>query len=230
MKSFFFIILILLGLTPMVRSQTRNNNDGLYRQGETTVPPFYAGRPLPSAGNLARVVAIPNIFQAGRRVGGSGLTFQWVKDGNPIQSASGKGKDVLEYTVDRGGAPSVVAVKIVNDKGDLLAENRATITATRPKIVLLTPKNLTTETTIFAEPFFFSPTELANRRVSFTWRINGENVGNQQENSQIFTISPPEEGSGEVKLSVIARSQVNPAQQTATAEATLSFGLSNSNF
>lgn len=215
----------------MAGAQTPSSNSvDLIWEGETSVPPFYAGRPLPTAGNLARVVAVPHIFQGGRRVGASGLTFQWVKDGNPIQSASGKGKEVLEYTVDRGGAPSVVSLEILNDRKDRLAENRITITPARPKIVLQVPQLLTTETTIFAQLFFFSPIELANRRVSFNWRINGENVGTQQENSQLFTVAPPEQGSGEVKLSVTARSEFNPTQQTATAEATLGFGLGNSNF
>ena len=158
---------------------TANTVDLLW-EGETYVPTFYAGRPLPTAGNLVRVVAMPMVTQNGQRLRVERLIFQWVKDFNPIQSASGLGKNVLEYRADQGGGSSIVNVAVLTTQGERLAEDRVIITPTKPKVVLYRETPLTnpsrarglagvtpigsTETTLVAEPFFFSPLDLAKRR------------------------------------------------------------------
>ncbi len=227
-----------------VHGATTNTVDLLW-EGETSAPVFYAGRPLPTAGNLVRVVAIPNVTQNGQRLVSSQLIFRWVKDRNPIQSASGRGKDVLEYRADQDGASSIVNVEVLNGQSERLAESRVTIPTTPPKIVLFAPRQLTNptrarsltglipigtaETTLFAEAFGFSPLELATRRVTFDWRVDGTSAPAQREDPRFFTVVAPSQGSGEVKLSVTARSEVQ-LLQTANRVITLGFGLSEFNF
>lgn len=249
MKNLFTFIFSLIFASAMVattvHSATINTVDLLW-EGETSAPVFYAGRPLPTAGNLVRVVAIPNVTQGGRQLLPNQLTFRWVKDRNPIQSASGQGKDVLEYRADQDGVSSIVNVEVLNDQGERLAESRVTIPTTPPKIILSVPRQLTnptrqrsltglipigtTETTLFAEAFGFSPLELANHQVTFDWRVDGTSAPAQREDPRFFTVVAPSQGSGEVKLSVTARGESNPAQQIANRTITLGFGLSEFNF
>ena len=248
MKNLFALIFSLIFASTMmattIPSATANTVDLLW-EGETSAPVFYAGRPLPSAGNLVRVVAIPDVTQGGRRLVSNQLTFRWVKDRNPIQSASGQGKDVLEYRADQDGASSLVSVQVLNGQGERLAESRVTIPTTEPKLILSVPRPLTNptrvrrltglipigtaETTLFAEPFGFSLLDLANRRVTFNWRVDGASAPAQREDQRFFTVVAPGQGSGEVKLSVTARSDAQPLQ-TATRVVTLGFGLSEFNF
>lgn len=225
----------------VVYGATANTVDLLW-EGETYTPAFYAGRPLPAAGNLVRVVAIPNVIQGGQRLLSNQLVFNWIKDRNPIQSASGRGKDALEYRADQDGGSSIITVEVLN-QDNRLAESRAVITTTKPKLALYRAAPLTnpsraralagvtpigsTETTLLAEPFFFSPLDLTNRHVAFDWRINGERT-TPRENSQLFTVAAPQ-GRGEVKLSVTARNEAS-LFQTARREITLGFGLQEFNF
>src|SRR3989344_1532512 len=130
MKTFLTLIFIVsLSLGIITNAQTiPSNTVDLIWEGETYVPTLYAGRPLPTPGNLVRVVAIPNVVISGQRLRADQLIFTWVKDFNPIQSASGQGKDVLEYRADSGGAPSIVSVEVSIPAGEPLTETRITIT------------------------------------------------------------------------------------------------------
>ncbi|MFH1170345.1 MAG: hypothetical protein V1704_02200 [Candidatus Vogelbacteria bacterium] len=241
----FLIFILTFSLIGTAHGAAANTVDLIW-EGETSAPVFYAGRPLPTAGNLVRVVAIPTVSQNGRQLVSSQLTFRWVKDRNPIQSASGRGKDVLEYRADRDGVSSIISVEVLNNQGESLTEARVTIPTTSPKIVLFTPRQLTNptrargltglipigpaETTLFAEAFGFSPLELADRRVTFNWRVAGASAPAQREDPRFFTVVAPNQGEGKVELSVTARGESNPAQQIANQTITLGFGLSEFNF
>ncbi|MEK7622187.1 MAG: hypothetical protein AAB415_03330 [Patescibacteria group bacterium] len=268
MKKLFVLILSFIYITAAtgaIAQSAPGNSVDLLWEGETSAPPFYAGRPLPSAGNLVRVVAMPNVIQGGHRLTSSQLIFNWVKDRNPIQSASGRSKDILEYRADPSGAASIISVEILTERNERLTEARVTIPATKPKLILYRVEPLTSparvraligvtpigsaETTLLAQPFGFSSLDLANRRVTFDWLVNGERITALREDQRFFTVAAPaspslsgnrgepSQGSGsprsgeagEVKLSVTARSDASPLQ-TATRAATLGFGLSEFNF
>lgn len=249
MKTFLINFIFVLGFVftaPSAAYGATANAVDLIWEGETSAPAFYAGRPLPTAGNLVRVVAVPNVSQNGRQLVSNQLVFRWVKDRNPIQSASGQGKDVLEYRADQDGASSIISVEVLNEQGERLAESRVTIPTTPPKIILSVPRQLTnptrtrsltglipigtTETTLFAQAFGFSPLELANHQVTFDWRVDGTSAPAPREDPRFFTVVAPSQGEGKVKLSVTARGESNPTQQIANRTITLGFGLSEFNF
>lgn len=243
MKTLLILVFIfgLAAITSIARGATVNTVDLLW-EGETYVPTFYAGRPLPSPGNLVRVVAIPNVIEGGRRLTVNQLVFQWIKDSNPIQSASGLGKNVLEYRADPHGAASTVKVEVLTAQGERVAETRVSIAPTEPKLALYRAEPLANPgrrrslagitpvdpigTTLIAEPFFFSPSDLANRRIIFDWRVNDERTAGQDGDSRFFTVAAPEQGSGEVKLSVAARRE-DSLIPTAGRTIILGFGLQN---
>ncbi|HEY4476722.1 MAG TPA: hypothetical protein VJB69_01975 [Candidatus Paceibacterota bacterium] len=248
MKTFLTLIFIfgLVATAPSAAHSATANTVDLLWEGKTYVPTLYAGRPLPTPGNLVRVVAIPNVVISGQRLRADQLIFTWVKDFNPIQSASGQGKDVLEYRADSGGAPSIVSVEVSIPAGEPLTETRITITPAKTKLVLSSVSPLTNpnraraltdiislspaETTLIAQPFFFSPLDLTNRQIIFDWRVNGERAPTQREDGRFFTLAANDRaGSGEIKLSVTARKESVPLQ-TASRAVTLGFGLQNFTF
>ena len=134
MKTIFIIIFIFIFSVNYAHGATDNAVDLIW-EGETYTPAFYAGRPLPSAGNLVRVAALPYAVKNGRRLSSNQLIFNWIKDQNPIQSASGRGKDVLEYRAETNGAPSVVRVEVSTVSGERLAEARVPIPTIKPKLI-----------------------------------------------------------------------------------------------
>jgi len=236
---------LLITVSNFVDAQTTGNTVDLLWEGETYTPTFYAGRSLPSAGSLVRVVAMPNVIQNGQRLSSSQLVFKWVKDQNPIQSASGQGKDILEYRADQGGASSIINVEILTKSGETLAKSRAMIPPSVPKLVLyrMTPtvnptrtRALTgivpinsSETTLIAEPFFFSTLDLANNRVFFDWQINGTRVGAQRENPRLFTVVAINQSNGKAKLTVTAQNEATPFKVMSQI-ITLGFGTQEFNF
>src|SRR3989344_7084464 len=212
MKIFLTFIFSIIFTTSIAYSASVNTVDLIW-EGKTYTPAFYAGRPRPTAGNLVRVVAVPSVAQAGKSLAVNQLVFRWVKDFNPIQSASGQGKNVLEYRADPAGAPSAISVEVSTSQGDKLAEARAIINSTRPKLVLYRVRPLTnpdrasalagvvpinsSETTLLAQPFFFSLLDFANRNLTYDWRVNGASAPPQREDARFFTVAAPDRGEGQ---------------------------------
>ena len=242
MKIFLTLILSLIFTANFAYAA---NTVDLIWEGETYTPTFYVGRPRPTAGNLARVVAVPTVAQSGKSLAVSQLIFRWVKDFNPIQSASGLGKNVLEYRADPNGAPSAISVEVSTEQGDKLAEARVIINLAKPKLVLyrvepltnpdraraltsITPIN-SSETTLLAQPFFFSRLDFANRNLAFDWRVNSASAPTQREDTRLFTVAAANQDEGQAPLTVTARNTGLPPQ-TASRTITLGFGLRDFTF
>lgn len=246
MKIILTLTLIILSLPQMLGAQTiPNNTVDLLWEGETYTPRHYPGRPLPSAGSLVRVVAMPSHINTGAVLNSAQLTFKWVKDQNPIQSASGQGKNILEYAADKNGVSSVVSVEVRDQQSEILARAQTTITPVSPKLVLYPIKPLvnpareialtgatainSSETTLMAEPFFFPTLDLTNNQVSFDWRVDGVSVGVQRENPRLFTVAATNQSEGEVSLMVSAKNESNPLQVVSQV-ITLGLGAREFNF
>ncbi len=240
-----FLILILSSIIFTANFAYAANTVDLIWEGETYTPTFYAGRPLPTTGNLVRVVAVPSVAVAGQTLAVSQLVFRWIKDFTPIQSASGVGKNVLEYRANQNGAASSVSVEISTEQGDKLAEARVIINSGKPKVVLygiqplanpdrtlaltgITPIN-TSETTLLAQPFYFSRLDFSNRNLTYDWRVNGTSAPAQQEDARFFTVAAGGGGEGQAPLMVTIKNAGVPPQ-TASRTINLGFGLRNFTF
>jgi hypothetical protein len=163
-------------------------------EADTTVPAFYAGRPLPSSGSLIRVTAIPftspdrspDSYSYTWRVGDKVVTGSSLVGKNSITFSSG-----FERFVD-------VAVDILDRDGSLLTTETVNVPISKPELHFyevdplagLLPRAIDTsyiftndETTFRAEPYYMDRA-LMNNRPFTEWKLNGQTITNPSQNQQ----------------------------------------------
>lgn len=170
--------------------------DLLWETKDSYVPPFYRGKALPSSESTIRFTAIPNIKSAnGNKLKSTDFVFNWKRNFNSDQSASGYGKDYFEIKHNYLNKEEVVGLVISGVSIPTGASAQETIIPGLPKILFyeqsplygtLYQKELgqlftmnTDETTLIAEPYFFSPKNVIYSDVQFKWSVNGATVTNQ---------------------------------------------------
>ncbi|MCC6198970.1 hypothetical protein IT401_02045 [Candidatus Nomurabacteria bacterium] len=88
------------GISPLSSSVTLRPGsiDLLWEGAQSSVPPFYKGRPLFSNGGLLRVVAVP-VTSAPNQ-----LSYSWTRNDDALQNISGAGRSsiVVEHTIFNG--------------------------------------------------------------------------------------------------------------------------------
>lgn len=104
-------------------------------EGETSVPPFYAGRPLPNAQSEVTILAVPHITVGKTEVPASNLIYAWKQDGAPIKGSAGYGKSSVTLLPPTFGQPFVVSVHAETLDG-VAAEESVTITPQDPRLVV----------------------------------------------------------------------------------------------
>ncbi len=70
----------------------RPANVDIVWEGNTFVPVFYSGLPLPNKSSSVKVLAMPSIVRNGVRLDSSQLIFEWSSNGKKLVNQSGKGK------------------------------------------------------------------------------------------------------------------------------------------
>ncbi len=190
MKKFWIILITIVFLGPVTATAQTSSVDILW-EAETTAPPTYLGRRLPTTGSVVRLTALPTIVDArGQNISARDLVFKWEKDSYQIHSHSGRGRDILPiYVAARG---NLVKVTIYDLNGRLLAENSLRLKPEEPRLLFYaeTSPNLADyrralgptlnlqrdELTLVGEPLFLDSAEFANGQFNFTWRYGGELV------------------------------------------------------
>ena len=157
------------------------------------VPAFYKSKPLFINEGSARVVAIPNIVVAGKKMDSKNLIFKWKKDGTYLIQDSGMGKN---FVVVDGSVPIRdinVGVEVFDSSGNTLAQNSITITINKPAVIFYENSplygilyntaivndyylGLKQELKIIAKPFYFDVTDDTGADLSYDWSINGSPV------------------------------------------------------
>lgn len=79
-------------------------------EGNTTVPPFYIGRPLPNGASSLTLLAVPHVVVDGAAVPASSLVYTWSVNGVPQTDISGYGKDAATLTPPFFAQPFTVSV------------------------------------------------------------------------------------------------------------------------
>lgn len=154
-------------------------------EGETSVPPFYAGRPLPNAQSAVTVLAVPHLMSGKTELDASSLIYSWKVNDVPVTSASGYGKPFFTTTPPTFGEPFTVSVHVETADGTGAAEGSATITPEKPRIVTYEDAALlgvrfektipnafpfvTDEVSFAAFPLFASNTNA----LSYQWTLDG---------------------------------------------------------
>lgn len=193
----------------------------LFWEANTYTPGMYKGKPLASPESTVRIVALPNFKTTnGNALSAKDLLYTWKVGEKTISGQSGLGKQMLETKAPKPFGKLEVSVKVSSAGGTYYSERSIKIPVSDPEVLIYEVKPLlgtlfnsvfeksyyftSNETTLRAEPYFFSKDGL-----SFNWLLDGVEVG--QKNSSISLLNDGI-GSGFNTLSVMVSTAVSTFQ------------------
>jgi len=209
-------------------------------EADTSVPPFYRGKALYSAGSQVTVTAFPQVIANGATLSSNNLSFQWQRNGSAAPAQSGKGRSTLTFVGDQLKTGESVSVDVYF--GDVLvAKSSVFIPATNPQILLYPRDPLrgvlfdqalpaaislsSREITIQAAPYFFANESLSDGSLVYRWTLNNQTTSGPDAARGILTLRQSGEGAGEARLGVSLQN-TNSTQllQAASAALRIVFG------
>ncbi len=214
-NSYLLLTLLFFCFAPLLCLAQKSSVDLIY-QTDSYAPPFYKGKSLNPNQGLVSVTAIPELITSnGQKISNNNIIYTWKKNGLVVQAFSGKGKNTLIF---RGGVPvrdSLIEVTAVSTDSALSASQSINIPNVSPKIIFYENSpvygimfnkaisdtvNLTTdEFSVLAMPYFYSANTATDPNLSYTWSINDQSVGNQEQKNS-FTTRVDTPGSGKAKI------------------------------
>ncbi|MDE2071363.1 MAG: hypothetical protein KGI70_01350 [Patescibacteria group bacterium] len=212
-------------------------------EAQTTVPPFYRGKAMYSAGSTLRVVAYPIVFEGSSRVPSNQLSYHWSEGDTPLTASSGTGRSTLVLAGDELQAQEDISVDVYD--GTLkVARGEISIPAQNPAVYIYEsdalrgvvydrtiPANIALnakEITVKAEPFYFDSASARGGALSYDWQLNSEPISGPDAQRGILTLRQSGAGAGQAQLSVaIQNTRSNQFVQNASAALTILFGQTN---
>lgn len=196
-----------------------SNVDMLWEAVDSFVPPFYRGKALVAPEGTFKVVAIPNINSTYGKINPNNMSYKWEQDGDIRQNASGWGKSSLIFQNNYLEKINEISVIVTDISGRLKSEGKTTLQTFEPRI-LFYKKSLTSGIdlsktindnytvskegeTLVAMPYFFSPKNIENPLLSFTWYLGDEKIKTPSIKNEI-NIRPEagKSGSSKIKLQI----------------------------
>lgn len=165
-------------------------------EADTSIPAWYQGRAVPSAGSQLRITAIPS--------DGSGFapeqyTYSWYFNNEVVNAGATRGQFQNTVTMPVGRSANV-RVTVTNNEGGLVAERSVAIPAQEPEVFFYETNALRgtsqlaingifpligSEASVRAEPYF-----MANHTNNFLeeWSINNRVVKNPNTDQRVITM------------------------------------------
>jgi hypothetical protein len=175
--------------------------DLLWEGAASYTAPFYKGLPLPSTGGKIRMTAIPSINAPKQ------LSFNWKRNGEAVQSASGSGKSTYLFTHD--DLLNTEAVEVTETNGGFSGTGSASVTPGKPVVagyfnndgfidyangstaVLNTSNN---GVLIHFEPYFISSPISLSHDLKFSYTDDNGNVLTPSKMQNELGLSRPDNG------------------------------------
>ncbi len=183
-------------------------------EGQTYVPPLYAGRPLANANADVVVVAFPKIIRSGVAVPSTDLNFTWDINGTVQQSQSGYGKATFTTRPTRYSDALTVGVTVETRDGLYRARGATAINPVRPFAVVYEDRPLTginfyrsatrgallggDEITFRVYPYFSA----VEQELTFAWSFNGQPISFDSDDPRTATFRRTGEGVGTFSVEV----------------------------
>gem|GEM_PF-3489276 len=161
-------------------------------EANTYIPPFYKGKPLPSYKSTIKLVPFPTISVRGRTLSPDNLLYKWSRNYRNIKEISGYGKRFSVLQTGGGAQQERLQLTVSDPESGATTERAVTITIAEPKVLLYGGSPLQgvryervlgsellvgeLETTVRAEPFFFSNEELENGSSPVQFTQNGRGI------------------------------------------------------
>lgn len=213
-------------------------------EANTTVPPFYAGKPLYSAGSPLTVVAFPTVYSGGKLINASALSYQWSVGGNPDTQDSGLGRYSLSYTGNELENSEDVSVDVYYGNAEV-GYGEVVIPATQPQLLLYQrdalrgllldqalPSGISlngSEITVQAEPYYFSNDSKESGTLTYDWQLDGTDITGPDSAQGILTLKQTGNGQGDSNLTVSLQDEnTSTFVQSANAALQIVFGQQSS--
>lgn len=183
-------------------------------EGNTYIPPLYAGKALPTGDSMIHIQAIPHIEIGTGRVPKNSLVYAWEVEGQKLESASGFGKSILRIKPTKFKYQTRVSVTASTPDGTIGARASATIPLYNPTVVIYEEKPLSGTWYTQATPAMtaLSADEVAFRaipyfvvdpkNVSFVWTLSGKPFEIDTPDRSIAVFRKTGEGTGEYPVGV----------------------------
>lgn len=162
-------------------------------EADSYTPLLYKGRAYFSVQGKAKIIAIPDITQNGKKLETKDLNFKWKKDGVVLGSSSGTGKNTV---IIEGSIPIrdiYITVEVLDSSKKLLATESIVIGPHKPTILFYEDSSLygilsnkavsnnynignKEEIKIVAKPFFFDISGVNTNESKYKWSINGKST------------------------------------------------------
>ncbi len=214
--------------------------DFLWESPDSYTPPFYRGKALPSPESKIKIVAIPHDAAVGKNDSSpTAFVYTWSKDGKfrDFNTQSGYGKRALTFALSLFDNAPTIGVEVSSLNKDSVGESEITIQKTEPFLLLYEDRPLhgiwyesavsedfkmqNSESSLVAEPYFFSVPNHPNSDVSYRWRIGNDTLPDGT--GRTVVLSAPNSGGVESSVSVSA-SHIKKILQSATKSFMLQFG------
>ena len=204
-------------------------------EADTTIPPFYLGKALYSAGSSYKIVAFPTVYSGSSRIDPGALSYQWSHAGESVPDQSGLGRNTFVGPGDQLQAGEDVSVDVYYGTAKV-GQGAISIPVSDPQIVLYERDALrgvvydtampqaialqAPEITLQAEPFYFSTAAKAAGMIAYEWTINGDSTSGPDSARGILTLRQSGSGAGSAEVGV-SMQNTNPDQFVQTAKTAL---------
>ncbi len=213
-------------------------------EAHTSVPPWYKGKALYTAGSELAVTALPQVIYRGASVPANSLSFQWKRNNKPVTQSSGKGKNVFTFKGDQLLKGESVSVD-VQVNGITVARGDVSIPASNPEVMfyerdplrgtlydtaLINSVSLANkEITLQAEPFYFAKSSLRAGAVPFEWTLNNKTTTGPDTANGILTLRQSGSGAGSASVEVeMQNNESDKFVQSAQTALRILFGTQSS--
>ena len=213
-------------------------------EADTTVPPFYRGKALYSAGSPLRVVALPVVIVGNSRIAANALSYQWSVNDQLQPAMSGLGRSSISFTGDQLNAAEIISVDAYYGAAKV-ASGEVTVPASEPQLVLYErnalrglildvafPSTITLvgkEITVQAVPFYFSRPNSTSGSLQYAWQLNGQEATGPNAQDGILTLRQTGSGDGAAQIAVTLQDyNADTFIQSASTALNLLFGSSAS--
>ncbi|HEX2614787.1 MAG TPA: hypothetical protein VHL10_04790 [Nitrososphaera sp.] len=186
-------------------------------EADTSIPPWFKGKALYTAGSNIRVLALPQIVEGGKTVAASTLTFKWSRNGTPLTSQSGRGFVQVNFAGDQLKTQEVVSVEVYSGT-TLVAKGSVTIPASNALVVFYEQDPLRgmlydravlgsyplskDEITLQAQPFYFSAASTKDGSLTYNWTLNNQAITGPDSARGILTLRQSGAGAGSATVGV----------------------------
>jgi hypothetical protein len=220
------------------------SNVAMLWEANTSVPSWFKGKALYSAGSSITVTALPQVVSGGKTLSSSALSFQWMVNGTPVPSSSGLGFNHITFKGSQLLSSETASVDVLSG-GAVVARGSITVPAAKPQALLyvhdplrgtlydnalLNSISLTaTEFTAEAVPFYFDKASIKSGSVPFAWKLNGDDAVGPQTAQGLLTLRQSGSGAGRAQLEVaLQNNDSDKYVQSAQAALTILFGGASS--